>query len=211
MPRKNKTKTPKSSKRNPTRQRNRSLRGREYDEYLLACGELKDISDGNKDSIAPETIIETSSINSVDIADLRDGSEHESLNVSEENIEINREIIRKVDDMTLLSLPRGVLDFDPHFVRDISFAIDGGERTQWKQLSNLGDIFESSSDLFELLFNLNFDVAAMLDFKPIRVVENRSPNCTKEHENANQEPKLELERRGVEIEKLNQERIELRS
>ena len=171
MPRKNKTKTPKSSKRNPTRQRNRSLRGRESDEYLLACGELEDISDGNKDSIAPITIIETSSSNSVDIADLSDGSKHESLDVLpvksgitdtvlEENIEINREIIRKVDDMTLLSLPRGVVDFDPHFVRDISFAIDGGERNQWKQLRNLGDIFESSSDLFELIFNWNHDVAA---------------------------------------------------
>ena len=226
MPRKNKTKTPKScktGKRNPVRQRNRSLRGKESDEYLLACGELEDISDGNKDIIAPETIIETSCSKSVDIADLGERSEQGSIDVLpvnsgftdtvlEENItEINREVILKVDGMTLLSLPEGVLEFNPRYVRDISFAIDGGERNQWKQLSNLGDIFESSSDLFELLFDWKYDVAAMLDSKPISVADHQSPTCTKgrEYEIVPHELELELEHRGVEIEKLYQEKIEL--
>ena len=47
-----KNKTPKPKSKQSSRIKKRSLKGKESDEYLLACGEIDGISDGNKGILA---------------------------------------------------------------------------------------------------------------------------------------------------------------
>ena len=260
-----KSRTP--NRKKSCRIKKRSLRGMKWDEYLLACGEIEGISDGNKDAISEnenggqserdvvvnnivevdttgntyremevENVIE--SVHNTGEVDkemmvenipenfdnhcvIEPGSIDDSLLKSgsmdivfEENMnEINRGVIHKVDGMTLLSLPEGVCRVDPDYVRDISFAIDGGERKQWKQLKNMSDLFEHSSDLFELLFDWKHDVAAMIATNSISDADQLSPICTncRKYDIVSRKLEIELNLREVEVEKVSQEKTELSS
>ena len=138
MPKRNKT--PKSKNKRSSRIKKRSLRGMESDEYLLACGEVEGISDGSKDSINEDALAISGNKGALDDDNILDESIVVSENAgasvdddvvaSAEDNMINRGGIFKTDSLTLLSLPKGVVEFDSRYVKDIRFAIDGGEKMQ---------------------------------------------------------------------------------
>ena len=173
---------------------------------MLAIGDIEDISDGTKDIRADNTILEYSSeheetcggisevvevvtetpccIKSANIVSGENGSDDiivssadivSDIVSGENNI---RDVVMKVDGMTLVSLPEGVQGYDPRYVKDISFAIDGGESRQWKQLSSMGDLYDSNPELFQMLFDWTFDSAAMLE-NNIESCKNIDNNCVK--------------------------------
>ena len=232
---KRRTPAKKTPKRNSNRIRNKSLRQKESEEYLLAVGDIEDISDGTKDIRADNSILEDvpkhkeacggissevievvtetpccfengsedimvsgEKISSADIvSDIVSGIVSNVVS-DEQNM---RDVIMKVDGMTLLSLPEGVRGYDDRYVKDISFAVDGGENRQWKQLSSMGDLYDHNPELFHMLFDWTLNSGAMVE-NNVESCKNASNHCAK---------CINLEKVKNEREKLIQEKGELAS
>ena len=188
MPKRNNT--PKSKSKKSSRIKKRSLRGKESDEYLLACGEIEGISDGNKDvisgnedalaisgnknALADNTILDESIVACVnEVIPCSSGldvvasenvvvvaSGDNDVVASVDDDEINRGAIFKTDCMTL---PEGVVEFDSQYVKDISFAIDGGEKMKWEYLNKLYDLHEYGPEFLDSLCHWPYDVSSFQD------------------------------------------------